>query len=873
MTRAQLVLLGVASAFLTPSGATAGFQHRASVLGPAGPKPTVLPEPDGGHQGWIMFMSEEGLHKVDADGNETTTILKWADTSVGRDVVKNCKPTGMAVDEEYDILLWSCGKSLDPMPRKVYRCHYAWNPPTVDAVVFADDATPGLRAGVAIDKPLHKAFVAIHGDRGWRVQAFPLKGCDELYKEADCKARANEGCSWAGVCIRAGSGTDILQAKTDGWLDGGGLTFHSGALWLSYFNANSNAAMLMKKKEDGTGRQTTLGSLEDFWIDEDLTAGQEYYIGAVVATHDMEPDEWLYLAAVKEGKAQLYRADPSDTKNPELIWEFENTPWYAPGTPGVTPMLNEGGSPQPAFAMLWEQQNMVFCTGKDIQRWDGDFSQKVLKSKKTLVTSSGKMGILGPVVWYRNRLLPPTAGPTLSPLAPTQPPIPGAVPPSVSPSASPNNNTTPGGTPTASPVVGGGGTTPPNTTIPNGTTPTLSPVVAPTLSPAGPPVPSVSPTASPTEKESDPMILTLIIIGLVLLCCGIAIFLYWYLVKSKADTQRQLDELKKPSPVDERGEPEAHAHLSEIAMEALPVSAEELSVPADRFRHTAGAHLKQLRNGEYLHDPAEDYHHPADELQRMVEEQDQRHLREEEQKRHAVDWVATDILAKLGGDEVDNAVEQWLGVQDEDPHHPELEWNGTSPLMTVPRTGSAIQTPSQERHRGFGSTGRGARRTVAHIPAYQGHSSQVHPGASIPYGTVRHPRFHTQSHHHVTPPHRTVNESMQSLDSANSILAHRLARRRASISHEWSPTSATTAPDAPAFRPIGYGSHTTSALDRTPHQPHGYGSHTTSALDRHPQPHSAARGHRSVRHGNSPRGHPRTGTVVFASQKPASRPL
>eukprot|EP01065_Artemidia_motanka_P020648 TRINITY_DN2470_c0_g2_i1.p1 TRINITY_DN2470_c0_g2~~TRINITY_DN2470_c0_g2_i1.p1 ORF type:complete len:834 (+),score=244.92 TRINITY_DN2470_c0_g2_i1:297-2504(+) len=735
----------------------------------------------------------------------------------------------MAVDRDEGIVVWSCGTPFDSTNRFVYRCHYTFTPPTIDAVEFSDSAKPALRGGVAVDWHKHLGFVAIHAGKGWRVQSFPLKGCDEHLTQAECAKHTTEGCGWAGSCTRTGSGTDVIQAKTD-YNDGAGLTVAAGNLELSYFEP-SDKTYIIKKKEDGSGTQTRMQKVTDFWEANQITSVDQYSTGHLVATHDLEPDAKIYLSAVASGKARIYKVDPTDAVDPELTWQLDDAVWYCPGTPGVTPELNKGGAPQPAFALLWNQNDMVYSTGTTIVRR----SASAPATAKTLYTAGAGEGTIGPVVWYEDDgAPPPTKAPSVSPSAPPPTAAPAGPPPTKGPQAGSPPTAAPQApdTPTASPAGGAGAPTK-APAAGAGTTPTSSPAAA-TSPPSGSGSGGNATATPPPAEDSGSDVMPIVIAAAVLLVVCVGVFIWWY-KKSKVKQKDGESEINlQESGSEGHGEGDGPSGtLGQVAKEAPPLSHHDFHKLGTQYKVMAGHHLAQLRHGERMHDPAED----ETEFQRLLEEDYELGL-QEAAKQAGVDRVSTDILSRLHGDEVDQAMHHWLDVQHDDgghgAHHQPSTPNGRE---TAPN--GILSTRS--------AGGRGSRR-----------AQHVTIGQTATSPKVE--RLHRTIPGHHSPAFRQIGDTTASTTSALDRIQPPHARHRNAL-------DSTSSHDGAAFQ---------QHLENGDHSPpfrrinHTAQASTTSALEgrrsgsmRH---HRRGTGSHKQRHTMQP---------VFASQSPrsVSRPL
>eukprot|EP01062_Namystynia_karyoxenos_P066578 TRINITY_DN6047_c0_g1_i3.p1 TRINITY_DN6047_c0_g1~~TRINITY_DN6047_c0_g1_i3.p1 ORF type:complete len:869 (+),score=161.68 TRINITY_DN6047_c0_g1_i3:379-2607(+) len=635
----------------------------------------------------------------------------------------------MAVDEPEGIMMWSCSTDLaDSTVEKrqlVYRCYFKKSPAKVEQVDFN---TPGLRGGVAVDHASHQAFVAIHIGNGWKVETAPLHGCLEYIDPAVCGKHKHEGCSWTNRCERTGAGDTAVVKKTD-FKPGGGIAATHGIVELSYSLGNDDAG-LVKTKQDGSGRLETLQQLTDMWMSDSLTDTEGFLIGHPVSTHDYEPDEKVYLSAVAQNKARIYRVDPLDANPPELALELTDAPWRATGTPGITETRNKDGAPQPAFALLWEQKDIIYSTGSKLVRVSTDNPG----ATKDLLTASPGMKTLGPLTWYPHP--GGTDAPTAAPASPSTPP--SAVPtiaPRPSPSAAPKDadqgsaagsgagSTPDGGGSAASgsqaPATGGGSGDVPTTSGGGSDTGSSNATAgegsaaagsggaaagsggtaagsgsaatggggdegsgAATTGSGGANDGSTAGAASNADEqtEGDSTPLVLVIVAVVLLGCAAAVFFVWYKrSKPKPIPPEEHDAAVEVSqtfsgktPTTSSPEPHA-APLSQIFLEAMPLESDELRKcnVGRKYKETALAHLKQMRTGHHDDEHEADAEHaPA---ARAAEEAGAPHVAE---RQAAVDRMQTVLLARLTGGEVEDALDQWVEKQWEgggqDDHHAPL---------------------------------------------------------------------------------------------------------------------------------------------------------------------------------------------------------
>eukprot|EP00756_Hemistasia_phaeocysticola_P030065 Hpha_TRINITY_DN16271_c3_g7::TRINITY_DN16271_c3_g7_i1::g.13585::m.13585 len=668
--------------------------HEAAAGGGAttgGTTPSVLPPPAEGHPGWLFVMSHEGVHLVDSDGNGTDTLWRWSSTTLDKAYWPDkCIPSGMAVDHIEQIVVWACNSPTDVLVRKVFRVLYNFKPILLQEVTFADSNQPGERGGVAVDPFEHHAYVAIHNGQGWRVETFPLHKCEDWFSQKKCDLHSTEGCKWInGFCLRDGQGVEVLLARTD-YREGAGLTYSEKNMMLSLFKP-PDSGRIAKNKEDGTGTIQYLKLVREMWEDLELTTFDRFHIGHPVASHDADPDHKVYLAAVGDGETRIYRVDPYDKEEPLLVYTLNDAPFRSPGTDGVTDPYNLEGVPMPGHATLWDQHDMVYSTGMSIKRINWE-----TKTEKTIMTGWAKMGIMGPVVWFPHE---PKDVPTQAPISPTQGPV---VPPTAPPEQA--------GTPTAPPQQAAsqptdapkGGSA---TTAPLAATPTGAPVVTTNTNNTGAPlttavVPSSptkapapltnAPTFGPVKEEPgscDTICLVLIIAAVVLLCCLIAGFIAWYM-KSKVPVSLPPEEPEeKEAPLVE----EPSAPLEQVTIEALPLGLGANDLSDDMmggYKFNAKAHLKQLRNGEDLHDPALDA-----EAKRRAEMEAARRAQEEEEKKQLVEDNMQRLLAGLQGTEVDDAVDQWKDTQEASDNNKD---RNSPPLRYSPESdrGTPLQNQS-----------------------------------------------------------------------------------------------------------------------------------------------------------------------------------
>eukprot|EP01065_Artemidia_motanka_P034678 TRINITY_DN4235_c0_g1_i2.p1 TRINITY_DN4235_c0_g1~~TRINITY_DN4235_c0_g1_i2.p1 ORF type:complete len:820 (+),score=210.97 TRINITY_DN4235_c0_g1_i2:47-2506(+) len=765
---------------------------------PASGGSTTLPPPINGHPGWLMYLSDIGLHRVDGDGNNTELLVRYTQSSIDQDQIgANCPPTGMAVDNFEKVVLWSCGTPTDSIKRHVYRCMYAENPPSIVEVDFPDAAKPGLRGGVAADTVNHVAYVAIHQGQGWRVQAFPLLGCDQRTTQVDCDKHRSEGCAWTTSCERVNQGAEVTQVRTLSY-EGGGLTQAKGALELTIFDLPDHVGVV-KRASDGSGSMTRLDQLTTLWEASLMSSVGGWHIGNIVATQELDPDHQLYVGAIADGKARIYKIDPDDNAAPEVVFDLPGAKWRSPGTPGVTTSLNEDGAHQPSFALLWEQKDVVYSTGKELIRMD----QTKAGYSKTLLTASAAEGTLGPVVWHpHDGTAPPSAPPTSSPIvAPTKVPstspqvVPTAHPavvPTLGPQGPQTEPPTSGTPPTASPAAGGSSTTGGNSTTSssdgttgsstgNTTTSTTSGGTTGTTGSGSTTTGNSSAASStgatpqtPPSDDSGSDVMIIVIIGLVLLLLCIGGFLYWYKVKSKVEPlpeEEKEDEVQLTGDAEQPKEVMPEAPLEQVTKEAAPLPLEDFSNLKDQYKALAMQHLKQLRHGEEIHDPMVDV-----EREKAQEELEMRRQAALDERQAAIDWAKAGILAGLQGNEVDRVMHQWRDAQDE-PEHQHFNQQQALGVATV---GAAAAGFASQRGRGAASAKRGP-----HLPPEQGtvfrqrstSSNPPTPTRSSGNGRGRNGLHHTAG---LSSPHpfRQISEKAR-YDShpGTSSPPHRAARR------------------------------------------------------------------------------------------------
>eukprot|EP00756_Hemistasia_phaeocysticola_P030056 Hpha_TRINITY_DN16271_c3_g2::TRINITY_DN16271_c3_g2_i1::g.13566::m.13566 len=786
---------------------------------PAGPAPSVLPPPKDGHPGWLFVMSHEGVHLVDSDGNGTETLWRWVDTTLDKTMWPDkCIPSGMAVDAEVKVTLWACNNPDDPMIRKVFRASYASKPVKLEEITFDDSSQPGLRGGVTVDPIYHHAYVAVHMGQGWRVQTFPLQGCESYVSQAKCDVHIVEGCEWlAGFCMRNGKGVEVLQQRTD-YREGGGITYTEGNLILSTFVAPDDVK-IAKKKEDGSGRLQNLEMVLEYWQDKELTSIDRYHVGHPVGSHDADPDHKVYLAAVGALDTRIYRCDPYDVIPPDLVLTLTDAPFRSPGTDGVTDPLNLDGAPMPAHATLWNQKDIVYSTGTEVKRVDWKTGDE-----KTILSGWAKMGKLGPLVWFPHEgsSEAPTVAPSTSPVVPpTAPPEQASAPtaPPQQQAASP---------PTDAPKGGGGNATPtgaPKATNTNNND-TGAPVTAAVVpsSPTKAPAPLTNaPTFGPVKEEPgscDTICLVLIIAAVVLLCCLIAGFIAWYM-KSKVPASlppEEVEEQNKSAPLVE----EPSAPIEQVTIEALPLGlgGDDMGDDLMDFKFNAKAYLKQLRNGEELHDPALDI-----EAARLAEIEAAKEAQEKEAKRQLVEDNMNRLLANLRGDEVDEALDQWKYTQQEPQEDQHTPTSDTGYGAATPRTERApnssvisgrskrgpMTVMSAQQGRDFGRT----RSTglVGGSGTYSGISERSSPnnGAPSGRGAAQHGSIHSVQPH----PFRPISES-----STSKSVGHHTYRDHAHRDHAHPFRPITEAKTASSAERLG-GGHMRAPRTRTSGHPRG----------------------------------------------------
>eukprot|EP01062_Namystynia_karyoxenos_P063085 TRINITY_DN55909_c0_g1_i1.p1 TRINITY_DN55909_c0_g1~~TRINITY_DN55909_c0_g1_i1.p1 ORF type:complete len:916 (+),score=197.91 TRINITY_DN55909_c0_g1_i1:82-2748(+) len=832
-----------------------------------------LPPAPGGHPGWIVFMSNEGLHRMDADGNETTLMVPYS-AYRGNSKIKppDCPPTGIGIDQKYGIAIWSCGDPYDDTNRHVFRSHYTWNPPEIEEVDFTDN---GLRGGVAVDAHTHRAFVSIHEGKGWRVQVMPLKGCYEFRAQTECTKHADEGCGWAGgLCSRSGTGNDIIQARTD-WLEGAGLTVAAGNLEFSFF-VPPDSATIVKAAEDGSGRMTKLEKVTELWEKNSYSSSGDWHIGHCVATHDLEPDSWIHLAAVADGRARIYRVDPKDGIDPENYWDLSDAPWRSAGTTGTSTPFNMDGAPQPAFATLWDYHEIIYSTGKTLAKRHHDNPAQ----KKDILTASASMGNLGPLVWYpHDGKSPPSAAPTQSPVKGPEP--------TAAPTGAPAAAGTPTGAPAQAPVAAAASPTTAPAPPTAGDPPTTAPVAGDQPSKAPQPPAAPGPTTAPVPETAPPQkssgnatapepsdgsgseagggapVMLIVIIAAAVLCLVSTAFYIWYKrakvkkeKESKGGGEIELVHVED----DEEGVSERTAPLAQVASEAMPLGADEFKRLGDEYKHKAGVHLRQLRHGEHPHEPEDDAAHSAEADRAYVAElESQRRARDESYQ--VLDLAKAEILARMRGDEVDRAMDQWVEEQWRDDDDEDEDHRRGSGSGHAHHVGGTSSTRSRKKRPGVVTIAQSPRG----LSSAKGRSFRHHHGHSV--GT---PQGEDHSNHsfrpheadRVSPPHR---------------LHHTGPHRSSPLSHHIPEDDDTGLPPLGGQAPHGHHAH-----DHPHHSGAGrafrridQAAHTTSALDgqhRHISPpgQSSVRSAHAMPHGSFRRAthHHHRAQPVFAAQSP-----